>query len=480
MAYKVAILDDEVLIREGIQLKYPFQEKGYKIVYSSENGHDLLNKMELGELRPDVIFVDILMPKLNGLEFIKKLREMTDDEIVIIIVSGHDEFDYARKAIQLNVTAYLLKPLNPVELDRVMNKITDQLTIISINQKERRHEEISDWLYANNQDRKLSSAGEELLQRLMFAKPNLYVVLFGNLQSMSAEYQMIRPIFTDEGDFEISSFREMNLFVHFDSDEFFHEKIFSEVDLKTITIMQFTGLHSLGDVLRCVSYGLKWIRHHLILERRMYKKLKCSSKLDLDVFKSSTDYMAQLQKFENLKQQKGSIEALKVLISEPIPQRLKETAIQQFARDFLQIEISDEWLQQFDQMQQFIDECMYLMQKYSNSIKPVKGKEIIKSVVKDLEVEYFKNLSIQDYADRYHIHPNYLVRLFKQEFGTTFYQTLMKIRMEKAEQALAESNRKIADIAAEIGYEDARYFSQVFRKFKKMTPNEYRKLCQEG
>jgi two-component system response regulator YesN len=71
------------------------------------------------------------------------------------------------------------------------------------------------------------------------------------------------------------------------------------------------------------------------------------------------------------------------------------------------------------------------------------------------------------------------MRLFKQEIGITFYQTLTNIRMEKAKQDLINSNKKVHEIAAEIGFEDPRYFAQVFRKFNRLSPLEYRKRYQK-
>lgn len=191
------------------------------------------------------------------------------------------------------------------------------------------------------------------------------------------------------------------------------------------------------------------------------------------------DYMKWKQFEGRMRLQKVNLEDLRKMIEKPIPQYLKENMIQQFSREFLKYEISKDWMQQFDKANEFVEECLYLIQTATNAVRPTNGKDIVKSVLKDLKSEYFLNLTIKDYADRYHIHPNHLVRLFKQEMESTFYQTLVEIRMKKAEQALTQTDLKIIEIAVEVGYYDPGYFAQVFRKYHHMTPNEYRKRLQD-
>ena len=108
------------------------------------------------------------------------------------------------------------------------------------------------------------------------------------------------------------------------------------------------------------------------------------------------------------------------------------------------------------------------------------GKEIVHSVIRSLRQEYGLKKTLQDYADERGIHPNPLARLFRTETNRTFLGLLTEIRMEKAAVQLEESGSSVAQIALETGYEDARYFSQVFRRQFGVTPTEYRQRAKEG
>ncbi len=108
MMFKVLIADDEPKIRKGIKGILDWQQLGFEIVAEAEDGEVAL---ELAcEKLPDLLLVDICMPFLNGLEFIARLQTMLKDA-VIIIISGHDEFEYAQTALKLKVFDYILKPV---------------------------------------------------------------------------------------------------------------------------------------------------------------------------------------------------------------------------------------------------------------------------------------------------------------------------------------------------------------------------------
>lgn len=121
--FQLLIADDEPKIRRGLK-KLPWDTIDLSVVGEAEDGIDALEQVKA--LEPDILLVDINMPKLNGLELIRKLRE-EDAGIQIIIISGYDEFDYAREAIALGVFDYVLKPVNRKELLKTVKKATEGL-----------------------------------------------------------------------------------------------------------------------------------------------------------------------------------------------------------------------------------------------------------------------------------------------------------------------------------------------------------------
>jgi two-component system response regulator YesN len=87
------------------------------------------------------------------------------------------------------------------------------------------------------------------------------------------------------------------------------------------------------------------------------------------------------------------------------------------------------------------------------------------------------NISLEDVSQHIYISPYYLSHLFKEELGITFVEYLTKVRIEEAKKLLKNSSMSIVAIASEVGYEDASYFSKVFKKMTGLSPNQYRKYC---
>lgn len=114
---KVLIADDERIIREGLSGAIDWASLGLTLVGAARDGREALLLAQTAE--PDICLVDIMMPGLNGLEFIEALRQIRPN-IRFIIISGYDEFDYAQRAIKLKIFDYLLKPIDEAELERVL------------------------------------------------------------------------------------------------------------------------------------------------------------------------------------------------------------------------------------------------------------------------------------------------------------------------------------------------------------------------
>ena len=114
---RTLICDDEVTIRNGLSNYINNLNLPLEIIALAENGNDAISLVE--KYHPELIFMDINMPHLDGLSAIKRIMNIKSDT-VIIIISGHADFDYAKKAIDLGVFKYLLKPLNLSELKSII------------------------------------------------------------------------------------------------------------------------------------------------------------------------------------------------------------------------------------------------------------------------------------------------------------------------------------------------------------------------
>ncbi len=117
---RIVIVDDEKMIRESMVKTFPWEKLGIEVVGTAENGKRGLEVVAV--TRPHIILTDIRMPKMDGLEFIRSVREYMKD-VRIIIISGYDEFAYAKKAMEYGVSDYILKPVSAEELFRVLQKL---------------------------------------------------------------------------------------------------------------------------------------------------------------------------------------------------------------------------------------------------------------------------------------------------------------------------------------------------------------------
>lgn len=121
---KVFLVEDEYIVREGIKNNIDWEKNGYDFCGEASDG-ELAFPM-ISEKRPDIVITDIRMPFMDGIELSRMIKEEYP-EIKIIILSGHEEFEYAKAAIQIGVEEYLLKPINGDELLQVVNRVAQKI-----------------------------------------------------------------------------------------------------------------------------------------------------------------------------------------------------------------------------------------------------------------------------------------------------------------------------------------------------------------
>ncbi len=122
--YRVMIIDDEMSARRLLQASIDWKALEMEVVGEAASGIEAINTID--ELRPDIVFVDISMPFMNGIEFTRIATERYTD-LVIIILTGFDDFEYARQCVRLPVVEYMLKPFVRHEVTEVLTRIKEKL-----------------------------------------------------------------------------------------------------------------------------------------------------------------------------------------------------------------------------------------------------------------------------------------------------------------------------------------------------------------
>lgn len=124
----VQIVDDEPIIRKGLDKMIEWEEIGFEVVCMAQNGKQALEQLEVENV--DIIITDIEMPIMNGLEFISHVREsentiMNNKEIIVL--TAYEDFEYARTAIKYGITEYILKPISIDKLKEVLIKVRNKI-----------------------------------------------------------------------------------------------------------------------------------------------------------------------------------------------------------------------------------------------------------------------------------------------------------------------------------------------------------------
>ncbi|WP_054860272.1 response regulator [Gracilibacillus sp. JCM 18860] len=132
--WKLLIAEDESIIRRGLKKSLNWEAYSINVIGEAEDGEEALKKAK--ELRPDILFIDINMPFLNGLELMEKLRPILPNA-VFIVISGYNEFIYAQKAIKMGTIDYILKPVKKTELKRT---VEDAVNILKRKSRNRLRE----------------------------------------------------------------------------------------------------------------------------------------------------------------------------------------------------------------------------------------------------------------------------------------------------------------------------------------------------
>lgn len=124
--WKIVIVDDETIIRKGLRQYIEESPYLFEVAGEAKSANEALNMVE--EAPPHVCLVDINMPNMNGLDLMNILRERCPS-VLVVIISGYDNFEYARQAVQLQAFDYVLKPVPKSDLNKLLHRIDEHLQV---------------------------------------------------------------------------------------------------------------------------------------------------------------------------------------------------------------------------------------------------------------------------------------------------------------------------------------------------------------
>lgn len=417
---RVFLVEDESTIREPLRDTVLWNQVGYE--FAGEAGDGEMALPLLRQVKPDVLITDIRMPFMDGLELSKiVLREFP--HMKIIILSGYDDFDYARKAIDLGVEWYLLKPVTKNTLMDVLSEV-----------KEKIESETEQQNYLNRF--RLEAQEYEQYARLQF------------MEQVVSGWLSVPQIYEQAEKLELDIRAESYAMAFFSTpmESPLLEKQFSEANLRIRDAL-------MGNFLKYPEYMLlHWrLNTYLVLIMAPTAAIPEWAERCVEIVRQVyTAFCAA-----------GFLQELGV-------DSAQLTAVLE-DRDLLGQALSAEDLQTC--LQQILLQTVHLRDNASNR----QGRSLYKQAVCYLEEHYTDEaLSLNQVAREISVSANYLSAVFSQEMGMTFTEYVTGKRMEKAKELLRTTNKRSGEVAFAVGYRDPHYFSFLFKKTQGCTPRDYR------
>jgi two-component system response regulator YesN len=529
---KILIVDDEIVIRKGIITSIDWESMGMTVAGEASNGREGFEKALA--LKPDIVITDVRMPVVDGLELTKLLKENMPN-IRVVIISGYDEFKYAREALRMGVNEYLLKPIGADELIKIMLKQCDEII--------RKNDEIS-------QDTRIKSIFRE---NLSFMQTRfISSVLRGESDALPDISDKARELNVD------LSGREYQVII-IDIDDFFlitenktsSEKDFIKSNVKNaaeeilnpstksiVCLSEADYMFSVINVKDSNRYDLfnlyKEIRYTVkkfygitltIGVSNIYKSIADLPKAyDEALFtlknkafagKDKIITICEVEKAGSFSQviypssdEKEVIGYLKTMDTDKLSMVLErmysgfiktkpdynevknvclrmltiaESQLDELGVDYRkyterQVGVYAE-IEKYETLEDIKLWMKNVFQGYIEAMqkgKNEKFKGIVKVAIQYVNDHYSENIGVEDIAAITYVSPNYFSRVFKKETGKSFTEWLNTLRLDKAKVLLKDLKFRVYEVAEKVGYNDYKIFTHNFKRYVGCTPKEYR------
>lgn len=513
---KVIIVDDEYLLREGLKNTIPWERYGMEVVGMAENGEDGLALAE--EYQPDFIVTDICMPFMNGLEMAGRiLRDHPDTSFVVL--TSYDEFEYARKALQLGAADYLLKPVNLEDFKKLLEKA--QQKYLKLQQ---RHNSVGTAISGVVHGRELASHLQASLEQAGMPSRQTYCCLmfkllgfglaqnvlsanelremlaqFGELLTECCGQQLLLEGQEEEGRYLVVLSADSPEHVCRMAEQLCRnvrqkERIRDEYPLLCAISDPMTGEEQLAT-----AY---WQCKQIVQTSFLYNDTQFIQYSDMNHRKEQTEdisgsvdaFTDALRSFDMRIIQKKLEEISKgirasgqnsllyghVFVASTFSSILKtaqevgvemEDFFQELRGEYYNILLMDNLSAQIQKIGELAGRLCQIIKtnKKSPHISMIqKAKNYVENNYTD------STLTLRRVSEEVHMSPSYFSIVFKQTVGKSFISYLTDLRMEQAAHLLQNTSQKVYEIGYAVGYENPTYFSTLFKRNFGVGPAEYR------
>lgn len=512
MKVRMLIVDDEPVICQGLAQTIPWHSLGVEDVDMAFNGNQALRKMEQEPF--DLILTDISMPEMDGLALAEYVVQAYPDTKMIII-SGFDNFHYARQALRLGIEDYLLKPVNVDELMGLVKGVTGQI----VDRKERE----SNYMQESIAQQLLHTLFHTPLSERIKAKQNQWFGAYRLLISEVAGYSQLQEALSAEVFAELTEtfkstveksclahgMEQVSLYGHENelltlcySD---YPQALSNARIGDVwaDVMQ-QSLYPIQTVVSSIGDSFSSCLAHYQQALRLLDDVRGQT-FGLSFHRATSDrvttYPAEAEMLvleAVLKHDESRVEAcLHQLMSGLAEEGQSLSQIVHVCKELelvlkrkLQERLPNKSFHRIDlRLQKEIDLRLFntktaIEQIFLRDLVDFLGelKEadhnnwMIENIKRYITKHYQQDLRAAEVAELHFITPNYFSMLFKKETGQSFSEYLNGLRIQKSSELLLSTSNKVFEIAEYVGYKEYKYFVQVFKKQVGLTPTHYRRL----
>lgn len=534
MALKVFLVEDESVVREGLRDNIPWQQFGFQFVGEAGDGEMALPLIR--KTKPDVLITDIKMPFMDGLS-LSHIVGQEFPEMKIIIISGYDDFEYARRAIREGVDQYLLKPITRRTLQKALTEVKEK---IESEQEQKNY---------------LSKYQNDMHEYEQFFLRNFFEKVFAGELSVQEIYEEAKKQSLDinapyynlilmnvqekndkrrAGEICQKCYEEMMRFLMRFSNYYIVFRwnvniygIMIKGEEENIAERTKKCLEGIEQICRLYEETLDWYAAAGVPVERFSLLSDCYRKLNhifnYRFFEPSKHILSEKEQTESVpesgagaletidtakinpelfkaflaKGQKEEVEDFVANFLSGIGEALKSKIFWDYIllnvrfttlgyieslggtqKEFLESVHSDniqKMEMSLENMQHYIEDILTQAITFRDGERLSQGKKTMQKALSYIEENYTQeNLSLNEIAETMEVSPNYFSAMFSQEMQMTFVEYVTGKRMEKAKTLLLETEMRSHEVALAVGYKNPHYFSFVFKKTQNCTPREYR------
>lgn len=535
---KMFIVDDEDMEREGIRSLYAWEELGLSVIGEAWNGQSALEA--LTDIEPDLVITDVRMPGMNGLEFAARLKKRYAN-VKFIFISGYEDFDAARNAVDVNAIAYLMKPINKDALIRTIEEAIGRIT-------EEKHREEEGIRLKHQVEASLPVLREQFLRDMLLGidkadgdrtiqQARTYglalpagktAVMVVKLEASAAQAEQndpdqphmkaiqvyrqlsqiikaetpLPPVMTREGEYTVlipcsSMMAPEDMEEHLETTAESWIAQISKATGLTLTIGLALAEDGMSSVHPCYRKARMAVNRKFYLGARnvlwYVEDEEAQEEITVVVHRMKEELadavlMSELDKIKSIVMSCFQGKQMKREQAWFVAADLINTALQTMSeKKNLLKSVFEQAGTPWENMmrKETIDALAVWVVSYIERIAELarthrgsKNEQVVHTIKQCVQDEYMLDLSVEYIAGKVFLAPGYVRKLFKNETGVTLKDYIVQTRMKKACELLRRPELKVNEVAHAVGYENVSYFCSVFKNFYGTTPGEFKDAYQ--